>query len=356
MTRYMSWLGMIGTLLIVVALSTVMLQEPARQAAAAETIRAAAIVEGMDLYASNCVACHGAAGEGLVAYPPLNSAGVQGMETEDLFRVIERGRYNTAMAGYGVDEGGILTQAQISSLVTVIETGAWDVVAVRVAELGLTPPEIAVVEVSEDVLAQAESLPAGGALVSGLTLYAANCAACHGPNGESTALAPALNTDELRTRLTDADLTRIIQQGVPGTLMAAWDRALTAQQTADLVTLIHRWDELNAAGVVLPAVEAPPIDRSPEAVAAGQRLYSLLCSQCHGIDGFGTPLAPALNNQTFLSQTPDNAIQQIIARGVSGTSMPAWSGYLTEADIAALTAWLRSLEATAPTMALPVPR
>jgi mono/diheme cytochrome c family protein len=45
-----------------------------------------------------------------------------------------------------------------------------------------------------------------------------------------------------------------------------------------------------------------------------------------------------------LSGTPDAAIQQIIAGGVSGTSMPAWGGYLTEADIAAITAYLRSME------------
>ncbi|MCA9909486.1 MAG: c-type cytochrome, partial [Anaerolineae bacterium] len=90
---------------------------------------------------------------------------------------------------------------------------------------------------------------------------------------------------------------------------------------------------------------------SPQAIANGQQLFSLLCTQCHGINGYGSPIAPALNNQTFLSQTPDAAIQQIIAGGVTGTNMPAWGGYLTDADIAAITVYLRSLQATAPIVA-----
>lgn len=351
MTRYMTWLGFLGTLLIVAALGIAALREPARQVRAAEAVQAAAVIEGTDLYAQNCTACHGASGEGLAAYPPLDSEGVQGMDAETLYRVIERGRYNTAMAAFGVDEGGILTQMQINSLAVMIQAGTWDTVAARVAELGLTPPQITVLEVPPETLALVQALPAGDSLANGLTTYAENCAACHGANGEGSSLAPALNNPEQRARLTDDDLTRVITQGVPGTLMASWNSALDSTQITDVVALIRRWDEVTQSGIQMPVIEAAPVDMSPEAVASGQRLYSLLCTQCHGATGFGTPLAPALNNKTFLSQTPDAAIQQIISLGVTGTSMPAWGGYLTEADIAAVTAYLRSLEATAPVIA-----
>ncbi|MBZ0302089.1 MAG: cytochrome c, partial [Anaerolineae bacterium] len=104
-------------------------------------------------------------------------------------------------------------------------------------------------------------------------------------------------------------------------------------------------------GVEMVAVEAAPIDRSPEAIAAGARLFSVACTSCHGTDAYGTPLAPALNNSTFLSQTPDAAIQQIIAQGVTGTKMPAWGGRLSETDINNLVAYLRSLESSAPPVA-----
>ncbi|MBK8032765.1 MAG: c-type cytochrome [Chloroflexi bacterium] len=349
MTRQMSWIALIGTFMIAAAFGIAVLREPARQAEAAAALNTALIAEGTDVYAENCAACHGANGEGIAAYPPLTTA--VSMDAQMIYNTIERGRYNTGMAAFGVDEGGIFTGMQIQSLVTMLQADTWDTVAARVAELGLTPPQIVVAEIPAETIALVETLPDGAPLSVGLTVYAENCAACHGANGEGSTLAPALNTDELRVRLSDADIARTITDGVPGTLMSSWSSALDAAQQQAVVTLIGRWGELNAAGVSLPTIEAAPLDMSPQAVANGQRLFDLLCTQCHGIDGYGSPIAPALNNQTFLSTTPDAAIQAIIAGGVMGTVMPAWSGYLTDADIAAITAYLRSLQPTAPIVA-----
>lgn len=353
MTRNMIWIGFFATLLIFITLGTAFLREPNRQADALLEQRIVAVTEGTDLFAENCAVCHGASGEGLAAYPALNSDALRTMDEVDLFRTIERGRYNTAMAAYGVEEGGIFTNAEIDNLMAVIQLADWQAVAVRVADLGLTPPEIEIVEMpAETILAVAE-LPNSEPMVAGLTLYAENCAACHGGSAEGSALAPALNSEELRNRMTDADLTRTIEQGVPTTLMASWDAALTDEDVADLVSLIRRWEEIESAGIEMPTITAPTIDMSAEAIAEGQWLFGLLCAQCHGTSGYGSPMAPALNNQIFLGETPDAAIQQIIALGVSGTSMPAWGGRLTEADIASLTAYLRSWEPTAPAIVNP---
>lgn len=349
MTRQLSWFAMFGTVMIAAALAIAVIREPDRQVAAAEVLHTSMVAEGTDLYAENCVACHGASGEGIAAYPPLTT--VVNMDAQTVYNTIERGRYNTAMAAFGVEDGGILTAMQVESLVTMLQADTWDTVSSRVVELGLTPPQIVVAEIPADTIALVESLPDGAALSAGLTVYAENCAACHGANGEGSTLAPALNTDELRVRLSDADIARIVAEGVPGTLMSSWSSALDPAEQQAVVTLISRWGELNTAGIKLPVIESAPIDSSPEAIANGQRLFNLLCTQCHGIDGYGSPIAPALNNQTFLSQTPDAAIQAIIAGGVSGTNMPSWGGYLTDADIAAITAYLRSLQPTAPIVA-----
>jgi mono/diheme cytochrome c family protein len=336
---------MIGTFMIAAAFGIAVLREPARQADAAASLNTALIAEGTDLYALNCVACHGASGDGIAAFPPLTTAG--DMDTQTIYNTIERGRYNTSMAAFGVDEGGILTGMQIQSLVTTLQADTWDTVAARVAALDLTPPQIVVAEIPAETLLLVETLPDGAALSAGLRVYAENCVACHGANGEGSSLAPALNTDELRIRLSDADIARIITEGVPGTLMSSWSNALDTAQQQAVILLISQWGELNAAGVSLPTIEAAPLDMSPQAVASGKRLFDLLCTQCHGIDGYGSPIAPALNNQTFLSQNPDAIVQAIIAGGVTGTVMPAWSGYLTDADIAAITAYLRSLQPSA---------
>ena len=169
MPRQMSWLGTFGVLLLIAGFGLAMLREPGQQLAAAENFRSAAIVEGTDLYVKNCITCHGATGEGVAAYPVLNSEGVRSMETGTLYHTIERGRYNTAMTAYSVNEGGILTQAQVSSLVTMIQSDTWTNVSARAAELNLLPPQMTSIEIPQETLPTVRTLPSGHQLGNGLT-------------------------------------------------------------------------------------------------------------------------------------------------------------------------------------------
>ena len=61
-----------------------------------------------------------------------------------------------------------------------------------------------------------------------------------------------------------------------------------------------------------------------------------------------------LNSKEFLKATTDDQIRNLIAGGVPGTDMPAWSlafgGTLTDEQIRQLTTYLRSLEANAPSV------
>ncbi len=78
-----------------------------------------------------------------------------------------------------------------------------------------------------------------------ITLFSQNCAACHGPTGAGTTIAPPLNSAELRARLDDDALRDTISNGRPGTAMPVWSNTLSAEQIDDLVNLIRRWPELN---------------------------------------------------------------------------------------------------------------
>lgn len=347
MTRNQTWIGFMATVLLFATLTMVILREPVLQTRAAEVQLETAIDEGTDIYLNNCVMCHGASGEGLSVYPALNVAAA--MDADTLHKVIERGRYGTQMAAYGIDENGMLSATQIDALVSLVQFGDWNMVYTLADIRGVIPPEIVVAEVSDEMLTQVSTLPDGDFLADGLTLYVENCAACHGANMEGSTLAPTLNTLELQAT-ESYEIARLIEQGVPGTLMAGWDSALDDTQVDSLVALIHRYPDIQAAGVVMPVIVADPIDMSPEAIARGTRLFDITCTSCHGVDGYGSPLAPALNNALFLSNTSDAAMRQIIAMGVSGTVMPAWGGRFSDAQMNDLIAYLRSLEATAPTI------
>jgi mono/diheme cytochrome c family protein len=82
----------------------------------------------------------------------------------------------------------------------------------------------------------------------------------------------------------------------------------------------------------------------------GAALYRANCASCHGADGLGG-VGPALNAKQFLSDADDEQIRQLIAVGVPGSAMGAYSldfgGALTLEQIDALAVFLRSLEETA---------
>ncbi len=352
MTRTQKWIGFLATLTIAFILPFYALTEPAKQTEAQKDYYLNAVLATTDLYAQNCAVCHGAAGEGIGNTPPLNSEAVRQMSESDLARTIARGRDGTPMAAWALEEGGIFTNAQIDDFVTFIQQANWDFVAARVDELGLTPPQVIQLAVSDEMLETLAALPEGDALVQGWTLYAENCAACHG-DGAGTLIAPALDSADLRERSSE-ELESIIRNGVPGTLMAAWDGKLSDQEIAAVLTLLYRWPEVTATGVVFPEVEMTAFPSTPEMIADGQRLFNIACKSCHGMDGYGTPMAPALNNQLFLTETPDAAIYQIIAGGVPGSLMPAWGSRLSDYDLQSLVAYLRSLEQSAPVILPPI--
>lgn len=353
MNNVLKFTGFMATLAIVVLLPIYTWLEPAQQEELLESYYTNAVLGATQLYAENCAVCHGAAGEGIGENPSLNSEALRITSEADLFRVISRGRDNTLMAAWAFEEGGVLSNSQIDDFVTFIQQVNWEYVEVRVAELGLTPPEVIEMEVSQEMLAAVGALPEGEMLSEGLVIYAENCAACHGANGAGTLIAPAIDSAELRAMPVDETI-QLVNVGVPGTLMAGWGNLLQPGQIDSVVSLIYRWPDLLNAGVGFPEVEVESIPSSPELIAAGDRLFNIACKSCHGVDGYGTPMAPALNNQIFLSETPDAAIYQIIAGGIPETLMPSWGSRLTDQDLQSLVAFLRSMEPSAPAILPPI--
>ena len=353
MTNNMKWTGMLATFIIAFILPIYALRESSQQTHLLEDYHTDAVLAATDRYAQNCAVCHGAAGEGIGDNPPLNSDSVRMMSETDLTKVISRGRNSTLMAAWAAEEGGMFSNPQIDEFVTLIQQVNWNFVAVRVAELGLTPPEIIKMEVSDEMLASISALSSGEALSAGLLIYAENCAACHGANGAGTVIAPAIDSADLRATPQD-EIVQLVNNGVSGTLMVSWANILSTDEIDSVVSLLYRWPDLLQAGVEFPEVELMSIPASPELIADGQRLFSIACKSCHGVNGYGSPMAPALNNQIFLSETPDAAIYQIIAGGIPDTLMPAWGSRLNDRDLQSLVAFLRSMQPSAPSILPPI--
>lgn len=345
-------IGLLALALIVIGLGFLIWQEPQRIAFAQEQLLATQLDQAMTLYAENCAICHGAGGEGIGTSPALDKETVRQIPYEELSRVIARGRYNTAMPAWSEKEGGVLSDYQISELVALIQVGDWQATQERVESLGLTPKVPFTVQPDAEKLAQVATLPNGDILSQAISLYAEHCIACHGADGLGTSLAPALQDPTLAQK--DAEtLQRSIAFGIPGTIMSAWQNILSEDEIRALVALIQEWDQVPAGVLPEPQVQ---VDLSAANLTQGEQLYATYCARCHGPEGQGTPRGPSLNVKSFLTETSDGAIQQIVRNGIPGTAMIGWGDRLTDEEILSIVAYLRNWEATAPEVATPVQR
>jgi mono/diheme cytochrome c family protein len=81
--------------------------------------------------------------------------------------------------------------------------------------------------------------------------------------------------------------------------------------------------------------------------AQGEEIYQTDCRDCHGDNGRGG-IGPAIGSREFLETVDDEAIGQLIALGIPGTQMVAYSinhgGPMTSEEIEAIVTFLRSLE------------
>ncbi len=342
-----SLIGLGATMLIAAGLGWYMLNEPARITESQAEVLNVQLDEAMTLYAQNCTICHGLNGEGIGATPALNNPALVSMPFEELQKTISRGRYQTAMPAWSMEDGGALSDYQIEELVLLIQYGDWNETGDRVVNLGLAPLIPFTTEPDPVLFAEVANLSDGATLQSAVQLFAANCVSCHGADGLGTGIAPALNDLDTREKLTE-DLTRTLTYGNTGTLMAGWSNSLTTEEISTLVTLIKRWAEIPAGTIPAPNV---PIPTTEESIALGAQLFAANCSSCHGPEGQGTPRAPSINVKGFLTTTNDQAIQQIVTSGVPGTAMPTWGDRMTDSDIQAIVGFIRQWEATAPEVA-----
>lgn len=350
MNRY-TLLTFISLLILVIALPVYGWYQPYLMGKAEYELRQQFVAEAAVLYIENCAICHGAAGEGIGATPALNTAAVQLMDYDVLYKTIARGRYDTAMAGWHVDEGGLFNDYQVEEMVAFLRYVDWPQVRDLAAAQGLIPPTLPVPEVSAELLTTVAELGREGEVwAAGLQLYANYCTICHGVNGEGSSMGVALNTEEVRA-LETAVLTRTISFGVTGTLMPAWNNTLTPDEIANLVSFLQNWDIITAGDVALTPPEPVQINlNNPEEVLAlGERLFTTACATCHGEEGSGG-IGPALNSQQILTQKSDTQIRDTILYGGTrpNSQMPAFGDRLTLVEIEALVQYIRAWEPTAP--------
>jgi cytochrome c oxidase cbb3-type subunit 3 len=186
------------------------------------------------------------------------------------------------------------------------------------------------------------------------TLYATNCAGCHGAEGRGGA-AIALADPVYLGIADDAAIRKVIANGVHGTSMPAFAESaggMLTDKQIDAITSGMRsgWGRQG----VLDGANPPSYTAKSQGNAQqGEVAYGKYCASCHGPSGQGGPKGSAVTNDSFLALVSDQGLRTIVIAGRPELGAPDWRGNLpgqpmSEQEITDVVAWLTSRRVQTP--------
>ena len=186
------------------------------------------------------------------------------------------------------------------------------------------------------------------------TLYAENCAACHGTEGKGGA-AIAL-AGPVYLAIVDKDAMRkVTANGVRGTSMPAFAQSaggmLTDKQIDVIVGEIRsRWSK---PGILDGSNPPSYASKSSGNTRQGEVAYKTYCASCHGPAGQGGPKGSAITNDSYLALVSDQGLRTIVIAGRLELGAPDWRGNvsgkpMSDQEITDVVAWLASRRAQNP--------
>jgi cytochrome c oxidase cbb3-type subunit 3/ubiquinol-cytochrome c reductase cytochrome c subunit len=188
---------------------------------------------GAYVYRRMCAVCHGASGEGYAAdrAPSLTHPDfLAAVDDGYLKTAILNGRSGTTMSAWSMFRSGPLTLDDAAALIAYLRS--WSD----------APP------------AHLDIRAAKGDADRGESVFAAECAPCHGTHGVDGTFV-GIGNPELLGSASDGFLRQAVHDGRPGTPMPAFAGKLGDAGIDDVITALRRWEKA-----------APPVRKAPSKV------------------------------------------------------------------------------------------
>jgi len=195
---------------------------PGKPAPGPEVPRPDSILDPVVLYGTNCAGCHGATGAHGPAMALADPLYLTIADDNTLRTTIAKGRPGTAMSAFSRNEGGLLTDAQIESIVRGIRE-RWGSSAQMAGVT--TPPYAATTD---------------GNAQQGEAVYSVFCASCHGSDDRGGPKAGSVTDPSYLSLISDQGLRTIVITGRPDFGAPDWrdnvpGRPMTDQEITDVV-------------------------------------------------------------------------------------------------------------------------
>jgi cytochrome c oxidase cbb3-type subunit III len=197
-------------------------------------------------------------------------------------------------------------------------------------------------------------IPAPNEVSDFRTLYAENCAGCHGTEGRGGA-AIALADRVYLAIVDESAMRKIIANGVRGTSMPAFAQrsgGILTDKQIDVITSEIRssWSQ---PGILDGANPPPYAAKSSGNVERGEASYRAYCSSCHGPQGQGGHKGSAITNDSFLALVSDQGLRTIVIAGRPELGAPDWRGNvpgkpMSDQEVTDVVTWLASRRVQTP--------
>ncbi len=185
------------------------------------------------------------------------------------------------------------------------------------------------------------------------TLYAQNCAACHGAEGRGGASLALANPVYLAI-VDENAVHNVVANGVRGTSMPAFAQSAGGMLTEEQINVItsgmfSRWGRKG----ILDGTNPPSYTAKTTGNAArGEIVFGTYCASCHGSEGHGSK-ASAISNDSFLALVSDQELRTIVITGRPDLRAPDWRGNvpgkpMSDQEITNVVAWLASRRVQSP--------
>jgi cytochrome c oxidase cbb3-type subunit III len=179
------------------------------------------------------------------------------------------------------------------------------------------------------------------------TLYAGNCAGCHGADGKSGA-AIAMNNPVYLAIVDDASMRRVIAGGIQSTAMPPFAQSAGGSLTDRQIEILIAGIRKNWSGAANAAAGAPFYSSStPGDSNRGAQVFATGCQSCHGPDGKGGSVPGSVVDPSYLALVSDQYLRTIVIAGRPELGQPDWKSDvagqpLTQAQVSDVVAWLAS--------------
>jgi cytochrome c oxidase cbb3-type subunit III len=186
------------------------------------------------------------------------------------------------------------------------------------------------------------------------TLYAQNCAACHGAEGSGGASLALANPVYLAI-VDENAVHNVVANGVHGTSMPAFAQSAGGLLTDEQINVItsgmfSRWGRKGILDGTNPPSYAA---KTTGDVVHGEIVFGTYCAPCHGSEGRGGAKGSAVTGGSFLALVSNQGLRTIVITGRPDLGAPDWRGDvsgkpMSDQEITDVVGWLASRRVQSP--------